>query len=197
MAQAIHAVPAEATSRQTKHDHETPNVRLEQGLPAASPVVTNYLVCAGRGVPDHTLYQLPPLGYGDLRPIPQGQTQMGSQPPIFGLPSNPGPYMGGYPSAPMQPIGYRQQGMGIPPGYPPQLPQVAPSANRGMGLGSNDRGFGEVVPAGNTIQKSGGWFPGLGLFSREKQRTVETVSGERPGFSSGPQPTSTGWSWGQ
>ena len=149
------------------------------------------------GVPDHTLYQLPPLGYGDLRPIPQGQTQMGSQPPIFGLPSNPGPYMGGYPSAPMQPIGYPQQGMSIPPGYPPQLPQVAPSANRGMGLGSNDRGFGEVVPAGNTIQKSGGWFPGLGLFSREKQRTVETVSGERPGFSSGPQPTSTGWSWGQ
>lgn len=149
------------------------------------------------GVPDHTLYQLPPLGYGELRAIPQGQTQMGSQPPIFGLPSNPGPYMGGYPSAPMQPIGYPQQGMGIPPGYPPQLPQVAPGGNRGMGLGSTGRGFGEVVPAGNTIQKSGGLFPGLGLFSREKTRTVETISGERPGFSSGPQPTSTGWSWGQ
>ncbi len=149
------------------------------------------------GVPDHTLYQLPPLGYGELRAIPQGQTQMGSQPPIFGLPSNPGPYMGGYPSAPMQPIGYPQQGMGIPPGYPPQLPQVAPGGNRGMGLGSTGRGFGEVVPAGNTIQKSGGLFPGLGLFSREKTRTVETISGERPGFPSGPQPTSTGWSWGQ
>lgn len=147
------------------------------------------------GAPDHTLYQLPPLGYGELRPIPQAQTQMGSQPPIFGAPGgSPGPYTGGYPGAPMQPMGYPQGSYGgMNPAYPPMVPQVAPSGSVGSaGYGATDPGFGGIRPASDTrVKKSGGLFPGFGVFSREKTRSIETVSGE------GAQPTTTGWSWGQ
>ena len=48
MAETLHFVPAEAASGQAKSGDETPDLRLERRLPAASPFVTSYLVCAGR-----------------------------------------------------------------------------------------------------------------------------------------------------
>jgi hypothetical protein len=94
----------------------------------------------------------------------------------------------------MQPIGYPQGSYGgMNPAYPPMVPQVAPSGSGGSaGYGATDPGFGGIRPASDTrVKKSGGLFPGFGAFSREKTRSIETVSGESA------QPTTTGWSWGQ
>src|SRR5262249_59779163 len=49
LAESLHAIVVEATSRQGQHRHETPRLRLEREIPGRSNYRRNGLVAAGPG----------------------------------------------------------------------------------------------------------------------------------------------------
>ena len=61
LAESLHPVAAEATSRPQEPRHETPQLRLERELPAGSPYRINMLVCAGPGLRERH----DPAGFAD------------------------------------------------------------------------------------------------------------------------------------
>ncbi len=77
VAQSLHAVAAEATSRPRQRRHETPQLRLERRLPAGSPYRSNILVGAGPAVGPPLVVVAPDgaLGWqvaGEVSPLASG-----------------------------------------------------------------------------------------------------------------------------